>query len=127
MDMGTRQESVTSQENEPQTIEIAIGTVFTLRRDEGQKGLILDPRTHGNYFGYVQYQLDSTLRYYWVADEQNGRAKDVGEIVEVLSLEDILKAGKAGVDLYGNPLSLQFLNEIRSRANNLQPRILPIR
>ena len=125
--MPIRQEGVMGQENEPQTIEIAIGTVFTLRRDEGQKGLILDPRTQGNYFGYVRYQLDSMLRYYWVAEEHSGTAKDIGEIVEVLSLDDILKAGKAGVALYGNPLSPQFLNEIKSRANNLTPRSISVR
>lgn len=115
-----------SPEPEARTVEISLGTVFTLKKDVEQKGLILDPRTTGDYFGYAVFQLDERLRKFWVGEIENGRGKDIAGIVTQLSLEEILAAGKIGEEKYGNPISPKLLVEIRSRAK-LSPRVLTIR
>lgn len=115
-----------NSESRPESVEISLGTVFKLRRDEEQRGLILDPRTSGDYFGYVILQLDERLRNYWVSVVESGNKRDIAEIVGTMSLNDILIAAQLGEEKYGTPVSPKLLVEVRSRAQ-LDPRVLKLR
>lgn len=117
---------IVTPESEPRTVEISVGTVFTLRSDENQKGLILDPRPEGDYFGFTLLQLDDRLRKFWLGEIKDGHKRDISEIVAQMTLQEILAAASVGEQKYGNPISPKLLVEIRSRAHQA-PRVLTLR
>lgn len=117
---------ILTPEPEPKTVEISVGTVFKLRRDENQRGLILDPRSEGDYFGFSLLQVDERLRKFWLGEIENGNKRDIVEIVAQMTLDEILAAAEVGEEKYGNPISPKLLVEIRSRARQA-PRVLTLR
>ena len=117
---------ILTPEQGPKTVEISVGTVFTLRRNESQRGLILDPRTDGDYFGFSLLQSDERLRKFWLGEIENGNKRDIVEIVAQMTLDEILAAAEIGAQKYGNPISPKLIVEIRSRARQA-PRVLTLR
>lgn len=117
---------ILTPEPEPKTVEISVGTVFKLRRDENQRGLILDPRSEGDYFGFSLLQVDERLRKFWLGEIENGSKRDIVKIVAQMTLQEILAAAEVGEEKYGNPISPKLLVEIRSRARQA-PRVITLR